>query len=205
MGVGITDVTPDNSKFFKMEKAQGAVVSEVQPDSPGAKAGLKVGDVITKIDGHDVNDAGQLQVEVSQLRPGTTANLEVLRDGKSMTLPITVQELGNKHSDETASNPEGKARWGIGLADLDSGTRQQIQAPESVHGAVVARVQPGSPADNAGLAQGDVIEQVDHKDIKTAQDAQQALSSIPKGQDALVLIWTTGGSTFRVMHSGNNS
>jgi serine protease Do len=205
MGVGITDVTPENSKFFKMEKAQGAVVSEVQPDSPGEKAGLKVGDVITKIDGHDVNDAGQLQVEVSQLRPGTTANLEVLRDGKSMTLPITVQELGNKHSDETASNPEGKARWGIGLADLDSGTRQQIQAPESVHGAVVARVQPGSPADNAGLAQGDVIEQVDHKDIKSAQDAQQALSSIPKGQDALVLIWTNGGSTFRVMHSGNNS
>jgi len=206
MGIGITDVTPENSKFFQVSKAQGAVVSEVQPDSPGAKAGLKVGDVITRIDGREVNDAGQLQVEVGQQQPGTTVHLEVMREGKTVTLPVTVEELNSgKHSEEGASNPEGKARWGIGLADLDSDTRQQIQVPDNVHGAVIAKVQPGSPADNAGLASGEIIEQVNHKDVKSAQDVQQALSSIPKGEDALVLIWANGGSTFRVMHSGNNS
>ena len=206
MGVGITDVTPENAKFFGVSKAEGAVVSEVQPDSPGARAGLKVGDVITRIDGHDVADAGQLQVQVGQLQPGTTIHLDVVRNGKNETLPVTVEELGNgKHGEESAGNSEGKARWGIGLADLDSDTRQQIQAPENVHGAVVARVQPGSPADNAGLSTGDIIQQVDHKDVKSAEDAKQALSSIPKDQDALVLVWSNGGSTFRVMHSGNNS
>ena len=205
MGVGINDVTPENSKFFNVSKAQGAVVSEVQPDSPGAKAGLKVGDVITKIDGRDVTDAGQLQVEVGQLQPGTTIHLDVLRDGKSMTLPVTVEELGKGKTEEAAGDSAGKPRWGIGLADLDSDTRQQIQAPDGVRGAVVAQVQPGSPADNAGLSNGDIIEQVNHKDVKSAQDAKQALSSIPKGQDALVLVWANGGSSFRVMHSSNNS
>src|SRR5579864_7198045 len=106
MGIGINDVTPENSKFFQLSKAQGAVVSEVQPDSPGAKAGLRVGDVITKVDGRDVNDAGQLQVEVGQLQPGTTVHLDVLRDGKSMTVPVTLAEMGKKGTEEaSAGNP----------------------------------------------------------------------------------------------------
>jgi serine protease Do len=206
MGVGITDVTPENSKFFDMSKAVGAVVTQVEPSSPGAKAGLKVSDVITKIDGRDVSDAGQLQVEVGQQQPGTTLHLDVMRDGKSMSIPVTVQELGNtKNSEESASNPQGKARWGLGLSDLNSEVRDQLQAPSDVQGAVVARVQPGSPADNAGIASGDIIESVNRKPVKSAQDVQQALSKIQNGQDAMVLIWSQGGNTFRVMHSGDNS
>jgi serine protease Do len=206
MGVGITDVTPENSKFFDMSKAVGAVVTQVEPNSPGAKAGLKVGDVITKIDGRDVSDAGQLQVEVGQQQPGTTLHLDVIRDGKSISVPVTVQELGNsKNGEESASNPEGKARWGLGLSDLNSDVRDQLQAPSDVQGAVVARVQPGSPADNAGIATGDIIQSVNRKPVKSAQDVQQALSKVQNGQDALVLIWSQGGNTFRVMHSGDNS
>ena len=206
IGVSINDVTPENSKFFDMSKAQGAVVSEVTPDSPGEKAGLKVGDVITKIDGKDVTDAGQLQADVTELQPGTTVHLDVIRDGKSTTVPVTVEALGKgNNGEQTASNSTGKARWGIGLANLDPDTRQQVQAPDSVHGAVVEQVQPGSPADNAGLSSGDIIQQVNHKNVRSAQDAKSALSSIPSGQDALILVWSNGGSSFRVMHSGNNS
>jgi serine protease Do len=206
IGVSINDVTPENSKFFNMTKAQGAVVSEVTPDSPGAKAGLKVGDVITKMDGKDVSDAGQLQANVTELEPGTTVHLDVLREGKDLTVPVTVEALGKaNNSEKIANNSNGKARWGIGLADLDPDTRQQVQAPDNVHGAVVAQVQPGSPADNAGLSSGDIIQRVNHKNISSAQDAKQALSSIANGQDALVLVWSNGGSTFRVMHSGNNN
>src|SRR6185312_7229738 len=158
MGVGITDVTPENSKFFDMTKASGAVITQVEPNSPGAKAGLRVGDVITKIDGREVADAGQLQVQVGQQQPGTTLHLDVMRDGKTITVPVTVEEFGgSKHGEESASNPEGKARWGLGLTDMNADVRDQLQAPSDVQGAVVAKVQPGSPADNAGFATGDVI------------------------------------------------
>jgi len=86
---------------------------------------------------------------------------------------------------------------------LNSETRAQLQAPDDVKGAVVARVQPGSPADNAGLAAGDVIQSVNRKPTQSAADVKEALSKIPNGEDALVRIWSQGGSTFRVMHSGN--
>jgi serine protease Do len=79
--------------------------------------------------------------------------------------------------------------------------REQLQAPRELHGAVVQQVQPGSPADNAGLQSGDVIVEVDRKPVQSAADVQKALGSVPKGQDALVLVWSNGGNTFRVLHS----
>jgi serine protease Do len=202
MGIGISDVTPDNSKFFHMDKAVGAVVTQVESDSPGAKAGLKVGDVITQVDGHEVSDAGALQVEVGEKNPGTTVHLQVMRDGKNVTVPVTLEAMGSRDRSgkETADAGQGKPRWGIGLADLTPEMREQVQAPSDLHGAVIQRVVPGSPADDAGLQPGDVIVEVDRKPVQNSGDVQRALSSIPKGQDALVLVWSNGGSSFRVLH-----
>src|ERR1700681_4211283 len=83
MGIGISDVTPENSKFFDLKKSEGALVTQVEPNSPGAKAGLKTGDVITQLDGKPVTDAGELQMIVGQKRPGETIHLQVMRDGKT--------------------------------------------------------------------------------------------------------------------------
>src|SRR5581483_5277613 len=201
MGVGIVDVTPENAKFFDLKDANGALVSQVEPGSPGEKAGLKTGDVITEINGQPVNDAGSLQVEVGQKQPGTTIKLGVMRDGKNMTVPVTLEAMGSRDgSTESASTERGKPRWGLGLADLTPSTRQQLQAPSDVSGAVVANVQPGSPADNAGIQRGDVIVGVNRKPVKSASDVSKALGEIQPGQDALVLVWSNGGSTFRVLH-----
>ncbi len=79
--------------------------------------------------------------------------------------------------------------------------REQLQAPRDLHGAVIQQVQPGSPADNAGLQSGDVIVEVDRKPVQSAADVQRALSSVPQGQDALLLVWSNGGNTFRVLHA----
>jgi len=206
IGVGINDVTPENSKFFDLKSAYGAVISEVTPDSPGARAGLKVGDVIVGLDGKPVTGAGELQAEVSSKRPGTKVALEVMRDGKSIGVPVTVEELGSKDKQEvlSASADNGKPRWGVGIADLTSDLRDQIQAPASVKGAVVQRVTPGSPADDAGLQPGNVIQSVDRKSTPTASDVQKALSSVARGQDALVLVWANGGSSFRVLHANKS-
>ena len=202
IGVGISDVTPDNSRFFHIDKAVGAVITQVEPDSPGAKAGLKVGDVITQIDGKEVTDAGGLQVLVGEQNPGTTIHLQVMRDGKNITAPVTLEAMGkrDKSGNETSDVGQGKPRWGIGLGDITPDVRQQLQAPDSLHGAVVERVQPGSPADNAGLQQGDVILEVNRKPVHDAAEVKNALGSVPKGQDALVLVWSNGGNTFRVLH-----
>jgi len=203
MGVGITDVTPENSKFFDLNDNNGAVISQVEPGSPGAKAGLKVGDVITELDGKRVSDAGQLQMEVQQKRPDTTITLQVMREGKSISVPVTLEAMGSRDSNDrqSASSDNGKPRWGVGIADLTPDVRQQLGAPKDVQGAVIERVQPGSPADDAGLQPGDVIIGVNRHQTPSASDVQKALASVPKGQDALVLVWANGGSTFRVLHA----
>ena len=207
IGVSISDVTPENSKFFNLKDANGALISEVQPDSPGASAGLKVGDVIVGLDGQKVDGAGELQAEVTSKRPGTKVTLDVLRDGKSVSVPVTLEELGSKDKKEelSASAENGKPRWGIGIADLTSDVRDQIQAPENVKGAVIQRVQPGSSAEDAGLQPGDVIQSVNRQQTPTASDVQKALANVPKGQDAMVLVWANGGSTFRVLHAQSSS
>src|SRR3954447_3901504 len=96
MGIGISDVTPENSKFFHLNSAQGAVVTQVEPNSPGARGGLKTGDVITALNGKAISDSGELQVEVGQKQPGTTIKLEVMRDGKSVTVPVTLEAMGSR-------------------------------------------------------------------------------------------------------------
>lgn len=201
IGVQISDVTPDNAKFFHLSKAAGALISDVQADAPGAKAGLRTGDVITELDGKAITDAGELQMLVGQKQPGDTIHLEVMRDDKPVNVAVTLEELGGKNGSGTASSEHGKGRWGLNLGDLTPEERDQLQASSSVRGALVNDVVPGSPADNAGIGRGDVIMEVDRKPVKSASDVAQALSSIPKGQDALVLVWSNGGSTFRVLHT----
>jgi serine protease Do len=200
IGVQIADLTPDNAKFFDMKKAEGALISDVDPDAPGAKAGLRTGDVITELDGKAVTDAGELQMLVAQKRPGETIHLQIVRDSKPTTVAVTLEALGGGKNTEIAGSEHGKGRWGLSLADLTPDARNQVQAQPSVHGAIVEDVKPGSPADNAGLQRGDVIMEVDRRPVKSASDVAQALSSVPAGQDALVLVWSNGGSTFRVLH-----
>jgi serine protease Do len=200
IGIQISDVTPDNAKFFEVKKAEGAVITEVEPDAPGAKAGLRTGDVITELDGKPVTDAGELQMVVGQKRPGATIQLQVVRDSKPTTISVTLEALGGDKGTETAGGEHGKGRWGLSLADLTPDVRNEVQAQPSVHGAVVEDVKPGSPADNAGLQRGDVIMEVNRHAVKSASEVAQALAGVPNGQDALVLVWSNGGSTFRVLH-----
>jgi serine protease Do len=206
MGVGITDVTPENAKFFDVHDANGAVITQVESDSAGAKAGLKVGDVVTQINGQKVTDAGQLQMEVGEMTPGTEVALQVMRDGKMISVPVTLEPLeAADRETKVADNSNDKPRWGVGIGDLTPDIREQLNAPDNLHGAVIERVQPGSPSDDAGLQPGEVIVGVNRHETQSAADVQKALSGIPKGQDALVLIWANGGNTFRVLHSTNGA
>ena len=91
-------------------------------------------------------------------------------------------------------------RWGLGLGELTPEIRDQIQAPRDVHGVVIEQVAPGSSADNAGLQQGDIILEVNRHKVQTPSDVQQDLLKVAQGQDALLLVWSNGGNSFRVLH-----
>ena len=204
MGILIGDVTPANAKFFGLKSDTGAVISQVEADAPGAKAGLKVGDVITALNGQPVEDAGHAQAMITSMRPGTRVEVQILRNGQSQTLPVTLEAMSNSEASESAINQEGKPRWGMGLSDLTPDVRQQMQVPSDVRGAVVTQVTPGSPADNARIQQGDVILQVNRKDTPNTDAVKNALAAVPSGQDVLLLVWTNGGNVFVVLHPQAN-
>jgi serine protease Do len=122
-----------------------------------------------------------------------------MREGKTVNIPVTLEAMGPSAGGAPVGGEHGKGRWGLSLGDLGQGERDQMQIPGGVHGAVVEDVQPGSPADNAGLQRGDVIVEVNRHAEQSAADVARALSNVPKGEDALVLVWSNGGSTFRVL------
>jgi serine protease Do len=203
MGIGINDVTPENATFFNLNNASGALVSQVEPDSPAAKAGLKVGDVITELNGKKMDSSGQLQAAISGHRPGDKITLAIFRDGKTTSIPVTLESI-NKQSEQASAGSggtHGKARWGVGVENLTPDLRDQLQLPVNVKGVVVGDVVPGSPADNAGISRGDVILEVNRKPVQSADDVKRELGSVAAGKDAMVLIWSNGGSSFRVMHA----
>ncbi len=205
IGVGINDVTPENAGFFKLPTASGALVNQVEPDAPGAKAGLKVGDVITAVNGKTVETSGQLQAIISQQTPGTKLTLQISRDGKAETVPVTLEALDAKTASSGKSGDaagKGKARWGVGFTDVTPDLREQLRMPANASGGVVVtQVQPGSPADNAGIGRGDAILEINRHAVKDSADAQREFKAVAPGKDALVLVWSNGGSSFRVLHA----
>jgi len=202
LGISMNDVTPENAHFFNLQDASGAVVSQVTPDSPASRGGLKQGDVISHINGEKIVNGSALQVAVSEMTPGTKIELGILRDGKAMTLNLTVGEFhGNK---EVASNDgsEGQQKGKLGLAvgDLTSEARQQIDAPDSLKGAVVENVRPASPAEEAGLQPGDVILEVNRHATASAEQFVNAVHQNPAGKDLLLLVWSKGNASYRTIH-----
>lgn len=206
LGISMNDVTPDNASFFNLPDATGAIVSQVTPDSPASRAGLESGDVLRNIDGKTIANGGMLQVTVSEMTPGTPIELGILRDGKPQTLHITVGEFHNT-TEEAGNSEQGseqKGRLGLAVANLTPDVRQQYNVPESVKGAVIESVRPGSPAEDAGLTPGDVILGVDRHSINDADSFVNQVHSQPAGKDVLLLVWAKGGESYLVVHPEEN-
>jgi len=202
LGISMNDVTPENAQFFNLQDANGAIVAQVSPDSPAASAGLKQGDVIRELNGQKIANGSALQVAVSEDRPGTKIALGVIRDGKLVSLNLTVGSFHGNDNVETADNEGGDQHGKLGLAvgDLTADARQQIHAPEQVHGVVVQRVRPDSPAEDAGLQPGDVIVEVNRKPADSASAFVDAVHNTPAGKDVLLLVWSKGSASYRMVH-----
>ncbi len=202
LGISMNDVTPDNSNFFNLPDAMGAIVSQVTPDSPASRAGLKSGDVLRELNGSKIRNGSQLQVVVSQTAPGSEIKLGILRDGKPEALTVKVGEFkGEKQvAENEGDGSQQRGKLGVGVGDLTPDIRQQMNIPSQVKGAAVQSVRPASPAEDAGLTPGDVIQEVNRKPVTNAEEFANDVRAVPADKDILLLIWSHGGASYRVVH-----
>ncbi|HEY1903197.1 MAG TPA: Do family serine endopeptidase [Terracidiphilus sp.] len=205
LGISMNDVTPENAHFFNLENATGAIVSQVTPDSPASRGGLKTGDVITRVNQTTVVNGSTLQVAVSEMEPGTKISLGVIRNGKPVTLDLTVGQFhGNSEvASNDSSDGQGGAntgKLGLAVSNLTADTRQQINAPDQIRGVVVQSVRPASPADDAGLQPGDVILEINRKPAESASQFANEVHQDENGKDILLLVWSKGNASYRTIH-----
>ena len=201
LGVMIQDVTPALAKEFKLKETTGALIGEVVPKGPADKAGLKDADVVLEYNGKKVADSRHLKLAVGETKPGSTVPVKLLRDGATKTLELTVQELPDSEKLARNSGPSESDNGtlnGVTVSDLDRQGRQEFNIPENVKGALITEVQPDSPAAEAGLKPGDVIQEINRQPVKTAEEAVR-LTEHPKDKVTLLRIWSNGGSHYVVV------
>jgi serine protease Do len=202
LGVNIQDLTPALAKEFNLEPSSGVVVADVTPDSPAAKAGIKSGDIITKLDGREVRDSRHLKLQVAQAAPGKALPITVNRDGKTRTLQVTPKELPGTElaarSGSSSSSDDNGTLNGVTVSDLDEAARSEMKVPAHIKGALVTDVRPDSPAYQAGLRPGDVILEIDRKAVKGAEDAVN-LTEQDHDKRSLLRVWSKGGTRYVVV------
>ena len=201
LGVMIQDVTPALAKEFKLKDASGALIGDVVAKGPADKAGFKDGDVVLEFNGKKVIDSRRLRLAVGETKPGTTVPVKLLRDGASKTVEVTVQALPGTEDLAKNNTPDDKDNGtlnGVGVTDLDQQSREQLKVPNHIKGVVVTEVQPDSPAAEAGLKQGDIIQEINKHPVKTAEEAIR-LTEHSKDKVSLLRIWSKGGSRFVVV------
>ena len=200
LGVNIQDLNPELSKQFKLSSEHGALVSEVTPDSPADKAGLKSGDVIVKFNGSEVTDSRHLKLQVGETAPGSSVAVEVQREGVTKSLNVTLKQLPGDKVAKASSNDEkaDDSLHGVAVGDIDRSARGELNLPAHLKGAVITEVNQDSAAYEAGLREGDVILEINHQSIKSAQDAVSA-SSKATDKQTLVKVWSHGGVRYVVV------
>lgn len=182
LGVNIQNITPDEATALNLKEVRGAIVSNVQPDSAAAKAGLKTYDIITSLNGERIDDGNSFRNRVAAFQPGTEINLTILRDGKEMSIKATLSERSTEtaaggESEKAPDAPQEKSengKLGLGLQPLTPDIARRLQL-KTDKGLVVTEVDPTGPAADAQIAENDVILEVNRQPVGTFEEIQAAL------------------------------
>jgi serine protease Do len=195
LGVNIQSLDQKMAKSFGLERPRGALVGGVQADTPAGKAGVKAGDVILAVNGKNIEDSADLPPLISQMDIGSKANLSVLRNGKTIDIPVTVGKLPGENQVAEAT-PAGELQQkkvaGLSVSELTAAQRKELQVNEGV---VITDIHSTAAA-RAGLREGDVVLEVNRKSIRNAEDFSAAMSSVKKDDSTLFLIKRGDGSFF---------
>jgi serine protease Do len=210
LGVQVKDVTePDLASRLGLRQGEhGVLVTRVFGDTPGSKAGLKDGDVITALDGKTISNSRELQMAIARQPVGKTVVVQALRDGQAKTLQVTIEEQPHKFGTERVPLPRRIEREpdsiaidkiGVEAVDLTADVADSLGYSEQAKGAVIAAVKRNSPADDAGLHRGMLITKVDKKPISSAKGLRDAIEAASLDRGVLLQIESSQGGTNYVL------
>jgi len=196
IGVTIQELTPELAQEFGLKKSKGALVSDVGKDSPAAKAGIMRGDVILEFNGKEVKDVSSLRNMVAQSKTGSEITLKILRAGKEFAVKVLIVELPREVAEVSPerlpNDTEAKALTGLTVMDLSREIVRQLGFNKDEKGVVVVRVEPGSPADDAEIKKGDIIKEINKKEIYNLEDFNRITKNIKKNESVLLFINRSG-------------
>lgn len=194
-----TPITEEYAKELNLPHVGGAEVRSVAPGGPSEKAGVQAGDVIVEYNGQPVRDNNDLVSRVMATRPGTTVPLKVVRNGKTLTLNVTVEELdlsAEAGTPETSVEPRSGAQdtgIGVSVAPLSPRLREELGVPEHRNGVVVVETTPFGPAEQGGLQANDVILTVQGRSVSSPAEVREAVEAVPAGRIVRMVIWRPSG------------
>lgn len=206
LGVLIQDVDRNLAETFGMNRPQGALVARVIKDSPAAKGGLQVGDVILAFNQQPLSNSSQLPPLVGTMPIGEDARLKVLRNGKEIDLTVRISELPSEEAQdqpEKSSAPEAARSNKLGLvfSELTADERKRLELSDD-EGVLVREVHEG-PAATAGVDPGDVVLMVDGKKISSLSQLQQIISEVPNGKTVAMLLLKPQGPVFIALRAAD--
>ena len=191
LGVYIQKVTPEIAESMGLEDAGGALVADIMPNAPAKEAGIEVGDVIIEFDGHPVKESTELPLLVARTAIGKKAKLKVVRKGKTQTLTVQIGEL--KEEEVSAAPAEGED-FGLSVQPLTPEIAESLGVESGTKGVVVAEIEPGSVAEDAGLRRGDVVIEVNQEPVDSVSAYRTALKKA-KGKKSILFLVRRGQNT----------
>jgi serine protease Do len=195
IGVALRDVDADLQRSLGLKASSGALVQDVTAGSPGARAGLRTYDLIVAVDGAPVTSDDELIQIVASRQPGSVATLDVVRDNHSITVPVKLAERpqrdrldrdGNQDEAPQPSSSQRGSPLGLSVRDLDRDFAARFRVPDDVHGVVVSRVDPLSPAFDAEIERGFIILEINRRPLRSADDYRRVAAAAHAG-DILTL------------------
>lgn len=203
LGVVIQPVTKDLASAHGLDKAVGAVIADLEPEGPAAKAGLRAGDLILKFGGRDVKTQADLPYLVGRTPPKTKVPVVVMRKGKEQTIRVTVGVLPVQDAAPISQAGQEETTNGrvdaLGLVVENINDQNRGRNAGVTSGVVVRQVQPNSPASQAGLMVGDVIDQLGFNDIANLADYRKVIEDLPKGNPQAIRFFRNGRPIFHTI------
>jgi serine protease Do len=187
LGVGIQPVTGDLASKFGVNENEGVLVNEVFENDPAAQAGIKPGDIITKVDGKTVDTPNLLSRLIAALTPGTMASIEVVRDGKRQLVSVPVSERRDNVIVTSVPPSRTEVKLGIDVQDLSAELAEKFKLKDT-SGVLIAKVDQGSVAHGEGLREGDLIKEVNRAEVRSVSDFGTALARVRRGETILLRV-----------------